>query len=214
MCECRKLWSWVFSGHSLPPLFAKLQLSDQNSASDSVSLQTYAMSCCSSCWSLLYSAILCSQADSLHWHVILHEWLVFYSVFLNIHWSGVLNSADTAGATWNCCHRGAFCVYHTTMHHVTSCKATYVRCLAVTCHLHFRQQNDWDLLRATVITWRWNGYQNKSQQRKLTLEKEILSLLLLGFKPTTFQSKVWCSDHWAIPASSLSDCIAVNPFWE
>ena len=44
------------------------------------------------CWSLLYSAILRSRADSLHLHVILHEWLAFYSAFLNIHWSGVLTA--------------------------------------------------------------------------------------------------------------------------
>ena len=42
-------------------------------------------------WSLLYSAILCSRAGSLHSHVILHEWLAFYSVFFvyppkYIHW--------------------------------------------------------------------------------------------------------------------------------
>ena len=46
------------------------------------------------------------------------------------------------------------CVHHTTMLHVTSCKATYVRGIhvwAVTCHLHF-WQNVWDLLRATVVT--------------------------------------------------------------
>ena len=41
-----------------------------------------------------------------------------------------------AGVTWNCCHLNAFCVHHTTTHHVTSCKATYIRCLSVTCHLH------------------------------------------------------------------------------
>ena len=61
--------------------------------------------------------------------------------------------------------RRKFCVHHTTMHHVTSCKATYVRCmrvLAVTCHLHF-WQNDRDLLRATAVTRGWNGYRNKSQ---------------------------------------------------
>ena len=28
-----------------------------------------------------------------------------------------------AGATWNCCRLGAFCVHHTTMHHVTSLHA-------------------------------------------------------------------------------------------
>ena len=41
-------------------------------------------------WSLLYSAILRSWADSLRSHVILHEWIAFYSAFLNIHRSGVL----------------------------------------------------------------------------------------------------------------------------
>ena len=46
-------------------------------------------------------------------------------------------------------------------------------CLAVTCHLHFRQ-NDRDFLRATVVTRGWNGYRNKSQHRKSTLEKKIL----------------------------------------
>ena len=31
-----------------------------------------------------------------------------------------------AGATRICCHLGAFCVHHTTMHRVTSCKATMI----------------------------------------------------------------------------------------
>ena len=46
-------------------------------------------------------------------------------------------------------------------------------CLAVTCHLHF-WQNDRDLLHAAAVTRGWNGYRNKSQHRKLTLEKKIL----------------------------------------
>ena len=46
-------------------------------------------------------------------------------------------------------------------------------CLAVTCHLHF-WQNDRDLPRAAAVTREWNGYSNKSQHRKLTLEKKIL----------------------------------------
>ena len=41
-------------------------------------------------WLLLYSPVLRSRADSLRSHVILHEWLAFYSAFLNIHRSGVL----------------------------------------------------------------------------------------------------------------------------
>ena len=94
---------------------------------------------------------------SFLWHVL---WISPKMVYLQ-HWHG-----------W--CHmkllpsRRKFCVHHTTMHHVTSCKATYVRCmrfLAVTCHLHLRQ-NDRDLLRynvggtdtkirASTESWHW-----------------------------------------------------------
>ena len=82
-----------------------------------------------------------------------------------------------------------------------SIKATYVTCmrvLAVTCHLHF-WQNDRDLLRATVVTRGWNGSRNKSQHRKSTLEKKILPPFQQGFEPATFQSRVRRSNHWAIP---------------
>ena len=72
-------------------------------------------------------------------------------------------------------------------------------CLAVTCHLHF-WQNDRDLLRSTAVTRGWNGYQNKNQHRKSTLEKKILPPLQQGFEPATFQSRVRRSNHWAIPA--------------
>ena len=75
-------------------------------------------------------------------------------------------------------------------------------CLVVTCHLHFRQ-NDHNLLRATVVTLGWNGYQTKSQHRELVLEKKILLLLLPELEPMTFQSWVWCSNHWAIPTSAV-----------
>ena len=72
-------------------------------------------------------------------------------------------------------------------------------CLAVTCHLHFCQ-NDRDFLRATAVTRGWNEYRNKSQHRKSTLEKKILPPLQQGFEPATFQSRVRRSNHWAIPA--------------
>ena len=62
-------------------------------------------------------------------------------------------------------------------------------CLAVTCCVHF-WQNDWGFLCTTAVTLGWNGYQNKSQHRKLTLEKKILPPLLQGFKRTTFGSWV------------------------
>ena len=67
-------------------------------------------------------------------------------------------------------------------------------CLAVTCHLLF-WQNDRDFLRATVVTRGWNGYRNKSQHRKSTLEKKILPPFQQGFEPATFQSRVRCSNH-------------------
>ena len=75
-------------------------------------------------------------------------------------------------------------------------------CLAVTCHLHFWQNNR-DFLRATEVTRGWNGYRNKSQHRKSTLEKKILPPFQQGFEPATFQSRVRCSNHWAIPTPHM-----------
>ena len=82
-------------------------------------------------------------------------------------------------------------------------------CLAVTCHPHF-WQNDRDFLRATVVTRGWNGYRNKSQHRKSTLEKKILPPFQQGFEPATFQSRVRRSNHWAIPAPPLCRCCWVD----
>ena len=62
---------------------------------------------------------------------------------------------------------------HATCHFMQSHIRKVYACLAVTCHLHFLQ-NDRDLLRATAVTRGWNGYRNKSQHRKSTLEKKIL----------------------------------------
>ena len=44
---------------------------------------------------------------------------------------------------------------------------------------------------------------NKSQHRKFTLEKKILTPLLRGLEPETFRSRVRHSDHWAITAKTL-----------
>ena len=46
----------------------------------------------------------------------------------------------------------------------------------------------------------WNGYRNKSQHRKLTLEKKIFPPLLQGFEPATFQSRVRRYKHRAVTA--------------
>ena len=62
-------------------------------------------------------------------------------------------------------------------------------CLALTCHLHF-WQNDRDLLSAATVTREWNGYRNKNQHRKFTLEKKILPQLQHGVEPETLRSPV------------------------
>ena len=103
-------------------------------------------------WLLLYSTILCSRADSLRLHVILHS-AAFYSVFLNIHQSGVLTVLallvphETAAILAQ--------VLCTTYNHAPChCMQSHIHkvyaCLAVTCHLHF-WQNDRDLLHATTM---------------------------------------------------------------
>ena len=51
-------------------------------------------------------------------------------------------------------------------------------CLAVTCHLHVWQNNR-DLSHATLVKRGWDGYPNKSQHRKLTLDKKILPIAKL-----------------------------------
>ena len=51
-----------------------------------------------------------------------------------------------------------------------------------------------------MVTRGWNGYRNKTQHRKSTLEKKILPPFQQGFEPATFQSRVRRSNHWAIPA--------------
>ena len=130
-------------------------------------------------------------------------WVASFIVhFLNIHRSDVLTAL-----AWLVPHETAavsalvLCTpyNHAPCHFMQSHIHKVYACLAVTCHLHF-WQNDRDLLHATAVTWGWDGYRNKSQHRKSTLEKIILPLLQQGFEPATFQSRVRCSNHWAIPA--------------
>ena len=93
--------------------------------------------------------------------------------FLNIHRSGVLTAL-----AWLMLHKtaatSARSVYnHAPCHFMQSHIRKLYVCLTVTCRLHL-WQNDRDLLRATAVTRGWNGYRNKSQHRKSTLEKKIL----------------------------------------
>ena len=149
--------------------------------------------------------------------MVLHERLAFYSTCFWIS-TEVVYLHFTAMA-WLVPHETAaisaqlLCTpyNHAPCHFMQSHIRKVYTCLAVTCHLCFCQ-NDWDLLRATVVTQGWNGYQNKtqSQHRKLTLEKKILPSLLWGFEPTTFQSRVQRSNHWAIPASAPRLSVEAN----
>ena len=75
--------------------------------------------------------------------------------------------------------------------------------LAVTCHLYL-WQNDRELLRATAVTRGWNGYGNKSQHRKLTMEKNILQPLMRGSNPGLFdQESSPLPQHDQLSSSSI-----------
>ena len=145
----------------------------------------------------MYSAFLRSRADSLCSHQILHE-RAFYCAFLDIH---IYRSGALTALTWlvplKLLPSGrVLCTPYN--HAPCPLMQNHIRkvhaCLAVTCQLHFGL-NDRDLLRVTAVTRGRNRYQNKSQHRKLTLEKKILLPLLQGFKPATFQSRVRRSNH-------------------
>ena len=133
------------------------------------------------------------------WTMILHEWLAYFIarffffistevVYLQ-RWHGwclmtLLPSRRVLCTPYN------HAPYHFMQSHIREVHA----CLAVTCHLHF-WQSDRGLLRATAVTRGWNGYRNRSQHRKSTLENKIPPPLPQGFEPATFQSRVRRSNH-------------------
>ena len=130
------------------------------------------------------------------------QW-VTVSFYSSYPWKWCIGSAQWLLHGWChviCCRFGASSVY--TIQPCTMLQCHFIQShivyayLAVTCHLHF-WQNDRDLLHATAVTRGWNGYRNKSQHRKLTLEKKTLPPPLQGFEPATFQSWVWRSNYWA-----------------
>ena len=133
----------------------------------------------------LYSAILRSleQTHCARMLFYMSDWLSI-ARFLNIHRSGVLTAL-----AWLVPHETAavsaqvLCTpyNHVPCHFMQSHVRKVYACLAVTCHLHF-WQNDRDLLRATAVTRGWNGYRNKSQHRKSTLEKKISPVAPAGIR--------------------------------
>ena len=92
-------------------------------------------------WSLLYSAILRSWADSLRSHVILHEWIAFYSAFLFLFF---ISTEVVYLQRWHgWCHkkplpsRRVLCTpyNHAPCHFMQSHIRKVYACLVVTCHL-------------------------------------------------------------------------------
>ena len=143
------------------------------------------------------TALVCDSTRVTSFIARFFVFFVFVFLLLNIHRSGVLTALawlvphETAAVS----AQGLCTPYnHAPCHFMQSHIRKVYACLAVTCHLHF-WQNDRDLSRATVVTRRWNGYRNKSQHRKSTLEKKILPPLQQGFEPETFQSRVRRSNH-------------------
>ena len=135
-------------------------------------------------------------------------WVIaFYCAFFEYPPKCCTHSADMAGAIWNCSRLGASSVYTiqpcTTSLHAKPRKV--YECLSVNCHLHF-WQNDQGLLRATAVTRGWNGYRNKSQRRKSTLQKKIPPPLLQEFEPATVQSRVRRSTTTELSPPLFSVC--------
>ena len=114
------------------------------------------------CFSLiddhLYSAILRSleQTHCARMWFYMSDWLFIARFFFFFLYppKWCTYSAGMAGATWNCSRLGASSVY-TIQPRSMSLHANHIRkvyaCLAVTCHLHF-WQNDRDRLRATAVS--------------------------------------------------------------
>ena len=97
------------------------------------------------------------------------------SEWVTVSFYGVLTAFSgccMAGATWNCSCLGASSVY--TIQLCTSLQCHFIQShigrvyvyLAVTCHLRFWGNNR-DLLRATAVTRKWNGYRNKKSAQKV-----------------------------------------------
>ena len=154
--------------------------------------------CCCFCWSLLYSTILYSRADLLRSHVILHEWIAFYSAFVWIS-TDVVYLQRWHG--W--CHikrlpsRRVLCTpynhapYYFMQSHILEVHAY----LAVTCHLHF-WQNDRGLLRATA--------------QKIDHGEEISPAGPAGIRiRELFRWRVRRSNHWADPIPGVLCNVAI-----
>ena len=156
--------------------------------------------CCS--WLLLYSAILelfSSRLTARACDSSLHEWLARFRISTEVVYLQCWRS-------W--CHMKLLSCQHVlcTPYNPAPCHFMQSRicrvhaCLAVTCHLHF-WQNDRDLLRATAVTQGWNRHWNKSQkvdpgeENYLTAPARIwtrdLSIMSPALSPLSYPRSPW-----------------------
>ena len=107
--------------------------------------------------------------------MILHVWIAFYSAVLNIHRSGALTTLiwlvprETAAVS----ARSVYTIQPCTM--LLHAKPHTQGACVFSCNLPPALLAEWPgfFLRATAVTRGWNGYRNKSQHRKSTLEKKF-----------------------------------------
>ena len=112
---------------------------------------------------VLFSASKQSHCTSVACQVTQWVTVAIHCMFLNIHWPvvTVLFGCCMAGPMWNCCHLGARSVY--TIQPCTSLQCHFIQnymcrgrvCLAVTCHLHFWQNDRDNFGSAVVMLSKW-----------------------------------------------------------
>ena len=151
-----------------------------------------------------YSTILCFWADPLC-SSCTQLWrsdcsFTVTQCVLNVHWSGY--SAVYLFNGW--CYVKLlpswcmFCGHHTTRHQFTVSfysKPQMKGACVFSCSLPPALLAEWlGSFTCYCRNMGWNGYWNKSQHRKLTLEKKILLPLLLGLEPETFWSQAAPTD--------------------
>ena len=132
-------------------------------------------------------------------------WVNSFFAFLNIHRSGVLSAL-----AWLVPHETAavYSIQPRTMSLRAKPRKVHAS-LAVTCHLHFCQ-NDRKPVRANAVTRRVEQIPKKESAPKVDPGEDNCPAAPAGFEPTTFQSRVRSSNHWAILAPRSIKTLRVN----
>ena len=156
-------------------------------------------------YSPLLSRLTAHACDST-W---VNSFLYYSSVFLNINLGGILTLLQH---WYGWCHMKLLLLWHVLCtpynhapcHFIQSHIHKVHACLAVMCHLPFRQ-NDLDLLHAIAVTWgvEWIP-KYESAQKVDPGDRHSSAWTMQGFKPVTFQSWVRHSNHWLTELSSLT----------